>query len=70
MKYVTNVYCPKEALTKYDLNRTQDKRVIYITLWLPRYVTDTYCPKEAPCQMYSEYHLKQRSYKVDVTISN
>ena len=21
--------------TKYDLNKTQDKRVIYITLWLP-----------------------------------
>ena len=32
-----------------------------------RYVTDAYCPKEAPCQIYSENHLKQKSY---VTISN
>ena len=25
----------KKVHRKYDLNRTQDKRVIYITLWLP-----------------------------------
>ena len=24
----------RKVHTKYDLNRTQDKRVIYITLWL------------------------------------
>ena len=31
-RYVADAYHPK---TKYDLNKTQDKRVIYITLWLP-----------------------------------
>ena len=41
----------RKRYTKYDLKRTQDKRVIYITLWLLRYVTDAYCPKEAPCQV-------------------
>ena len=43
----------------YDLNRTQDKRVIYITLWCHgnlvtiamRYVADAYYPKQAPCQI-------------------
>ena len=36
----------RKVHTKCDLNRTQDKRVIYITLWLPWYVTDAYCPKQ------------------------
>ena len=34
-KYVTDAIHPKKALYKYDLNRTQDKRVIFIMLWLP-----------------------------------
>ena len=34
-RYVADAYHPKKVHTKYDLNRTQDKRVIYITLWLP-----------------------------------
>ena len=29
-----------------------------------RYVADAYCPKEAPCQIWSKYDLRQRSYKV------
>ena len=28
------------------------------------YVADTYCPKEAPCQIWSQYNLRQRSYKI------
>ena len=34
-RYVADAYHPKKFHTKYDLNRNQDKRVIYITLWLP-----------------------------------
>ena len=55
---------------KYDLNRTQDKRVIYITLWCHgnqvttamRYVTNVCCPNEALCQMWTQHGLRQRSY--------
>ena len=36
----------RKLYTKHDLNRTQDKKVVYITLWLPRYVTDAYCPNK------------------------
>ena len=28
-----------------------------------RYVADAYCPKEPPCQIWSQYDLRQRSYK-------
>ena len=34
-RYVVMPIILKRLHTKYDLNRTQDKRVIYITLWLP-----------------------------------
>ena len=29
-----------------------------------RYVADAYCLKEAPCQIWNQYDLRQRSYKV------
>ena len=35
MRYVDDAYHTKTLHTKYDLNSTQDKRIIYITLWLP-----------------------------------
>ena len=54
-RYVADTYHPKKVHTKYDLNRTQDKRVIYITLWMVtmamKYATNVYCPKEACYQM-------------------
>ena len=31
-RYVADAYHPKKLHVKYDLNGTQDKRVIYITL--------------------------------------
>ena len=34
-RYVADAYHPKKVHAKYDLNKAQDKRVIYITLWLP-----------------------------------
>ena len=34
-RYVADAYHPNKDHTKYDLNRTKDKRVIYITLWFP-----------------------------------
>ena len=33
-KYVADAIHPKKASYKYDLNRTQDKRAIFIMLWL------------------------------------
>ena len=69
-KYVADAYHPKKLHTKYDLNRTQDKRVTYTTLWLPcnqvtiamKYVTNVYCPKEALYQAWTQYGLKQMNY--------
>ena len=34
-RYVAMPIILRKVHTKYDLNRTQDKRVVYITLWLP-----------------------------------
>ena len=34
-RYVADAYHPNKGSCKHDLNRTQEKRVIYITLWLP-----------------------------------
>ena len=61
----------RKVHTKYDLNETQDKRVIYkktvvamiiqVTI-ATRYVANVYCPKEALCQMWTQYGLKQTSY--------
>ena len=63
MRYVAGAYCTKkeyDLMTKYDLNRTQDRRVIYIKLWLPwqpsyhsNKVADAYRPKEdhAKCKV-------------------
>ena len=34
-KYVADAIHPKKLRTKYDLNRTQNKRVIFIMPWLP-----------------------------------
>ena len=33
--YVAGACHTKKASYQYDLNKTQDKRVIYVTLWLP-----------------------------------
>ena len=49
----------RKLRTKYDLNRTQDKRVIYITLWChgnqvtiaTRYVADACHTKKASYQI-------------------
>ena len=35
MRYVADAYHPRKLHTKYDLNRTHDKRVTHITLWFP-----------------------------------
>ena len=34
-RYVADAITLRKIHTNYDLNRTPDKRVIYITLWLP-----------------------------------
>ena len=34
-----------------------------------RHVADAYCPKEAPCQIWSQYDLRQRSYKAGKLMS-
>ena len=34
-RYVADAYHPKKVYTKYELNSSKDKRVIYIKLWLP-----------------------------------
>ena len=54
-RYVADAYHPRKLHTKYDLNRTQEKRDINITLCChsnlvttaTRYVADAYHPEKA-----------------------
>ena len=61
----------KNLHTTYELNATQNKGVIEVLSWLPWqlgyhsnevYMADAYRLKEPPCQIWSQYDLKQRSY--------
>ena len=47
----------RELHTKYDLNRTQDKRVTIAT----RYVADAYHSKESPYPIMNLIQLRQRA---------
>ena len=34
-----------------------------------RYVADAYCPKEPPYQIWTQYDLRQRSYKANMYLT-
>ena len=54
-------------LTKYELNMTQNKRVMKVSFCnqvtkAMRYVADACSPKENPYKIWTQYDLRQRSY--------
>ena len=72
MRYEIEPIVPKNLHTKHGLDMTYDKRVIDVSCGChgnlvtiaTRYVADAYHPKEPPYQIWTQYDLRQRSYKI------
>ena len=71
-RHESESYCSKNLRAKFGLNMTYDERVVtyycschgkLVTI-ATRYVADAYCPIKPPCQIWTQYGLRQRSYNV------